>query len=494
MSVAIPYSSVASQAEGPIVSDIEMSYNGRIFPKVGKKLLHLKPLAKQIVDPTDSKLGELSNFPSKGLKPEITYDSLIRAAFNSKWWMSDKTITFNANQPVISEHKDSLSENEYTLMEANFSLFWGLALQEYQATLISDDSKFDKFREGSAVLTESETRGLNLFMGKARCINCHSGAEFSNASITNQRTGKLIDRMPTRDSSIALYDIGFYNVAMRHMAEDPGEEARDRLGVFLSYSRQLSFDGKLTDTVSFNPDSFTIPGEVKKSEKIAVRGTFKVPSLRNVELSGPYFHNGGKSTLRQVVDGYDVGNHFSGENWKQMPLDIMQLKLTEEEKNDLVAFMLTLTDERVRIQSAPFDHPQLFIPNGHPGDQFSVTDDGSGKATDEYIELKAVGAAGGSPIMPFLEADTTVSVAGKVNSVPQIFKLEQNFPNPFNPSTMIQYSLPVESRVKLIVFNVLGEQVKVLINEAQNAGKHGIIMGCFRISFGGLSIQIGCSS
>jgi hypothetical protein len=56
--------------------------------------------------------------------------------------------------------------------------------------------------------------------------------------------------------------------------------------------------------------------------------------------------------------------------------------------------MKSLTDERVRFERAPFDHPQLFVTNGHPGDQNAVTNDGTGQATTTVIELPAVGRNG----------------------------------------------------------------------------------------------------
>ena len=58
------------------------------------------------------------------------------------------------------------------------------------------------------------------------------------------------------------------------------------------------------------------------------------------------------------------------------------LGLTEDEKTALVEFMKALTDDRVRFHAAPFDHPELRIPHGHPGSTTSVTNDGSGRATD----------------------------------------------------------------------------------------------------------------
>ena len=62
-----------------------------------------------------------------------------------------------------------------------------------------------------------------------------------------------------------------------------------------------------------------------------------------------------------------------------------------------------LTDERVRYSKAPFDHPQLFVPNGHPGDQFNVSDDGQGNATGDLLEIPAVAAKGTAPSPGFMD-------------------------------------------------------------------------------------------
>ena len=70
--------------------------------------------------------------------------------------------------------------------------------------------------------------------------------------------------------------------------------------------------------------------------------------------------------------------------------------MSEDEQNALVAFLKSLTDERVRSEKAPFDHPQLFVSNGHPGDTKSVTNDGTGKATVTMLEIPAVGRNGGT--------------------------------------------------------------------------------------------------
>lgn len=476
VSIAIPYSSLASQSVAPVISDIEMSFHGRDFPKIGKKLLNLPPLTKQLVHPEDSELGKFSNYPETGLRDEITYKSLIMEAFNSRWWDSDKTITFSDGQPVISDKKKELSTSEFTLMEANFSLLWGLSIQMYQATLVSDNAKFDQAIEGRYSFSQKETRGLNLFLGKARCINCHSGPEFTNASIDNQKNGKLIDRMLVSDTSLALYDVGFYNIGLRHSGEDPGEGTIDKTNVYLAYSRQYS-SGNITDTINYNPETFTIPGEIRPGEKTAVQGTFKVPGLRNIELTGPYFHTGSKSTLMQVIEAYDAGHHFSEENRSNMPLDIRSLELTADEREDLEAFLFTLTDERVRIQSAPFDHPQLLLPHGHPGNQYSIFDDGSGKATQQFIEISETGAEGGPPIKPFLK--NTFNVITMQNESPGInthrsFLLYQNYPNPFNHTTKIKYYVSEESRIKIFIYNSLGQMIDTQIDDISTAGNKEI--------------------
>jgi hypothetical protein len=97
-------------------------------------------------------------------------------------------------------------------------------------------------------------------------------------------------------------------------------------------------------------------------------GAFKAPQLREVELTGPYFHNGGKLTIRQVVDFYVRGGDFPVTNSHHRDFNITNLNagitenLSEADKVALVDFMLELTDNRVAIEAGPFDHPQLILP------------------------------------------------------------------------------------------------------------------------------------
>lgn len=154
----------------------------------------------------------------------------------------------------------------------------------------------------------------------------------------------------------AAYDRGFYNIGVRPTVEDLGVGAKQGNGVPLSWSRRRQL-GLPTPELD---DPTTVPA----SAHIAANGAFKTPGLRNIELTGPYMHNGGMSTLHQVMEFYNRGGDFHEENIADLSPDMNALQLTAQDMDDVVAFMLTLTDERVRDERAPFDHPELELPNG----------------------------------------------------------------------------------------------------------------------------------
>ena len=114
-------------------------------------------------------------------------------------------------------------------------------------------------------------------------------------------------------------------------------------------------------------------------------GSFKSVGLRNIELTGPYFHNGGTATLEQLVDFYARGGDFANGA-------IRTFNVNASQKAALVAFLRALTDERVRYERAPFDHPELCVPMGQEG------------AVENWVGLRAVGAAGNAaPLQTFEE-------------------------------------------------------------------------------------------
>jgi cytochrome c peroxidase len=370
-------SSLASQASGPPLSALEMSADGRRFPELGRKLLSMRPLATQAVAADDSVLGSHRHSSGLGLS-QASYAAMIRAAFQPAWW--------NANQNV------TLNGRSYSQMEANFSLFFGLALQLYQATLVSDQAPYDKYAEGqTTALDAQQLHGLGLFLGKGKCIACHSGAAFTNAAIRRELSTQRMSRMLMGDGNRAVYDEGFYNIGVTPTGDDIGLGGTDPWG------RPLSFSGLAQRNfgLEFWPIERELPNvAVSAFERIAVAGAFKTPTLRNVELTAPYFHNGGAATLRQVVEFYNRGGNFAAQNRADLDADIEPLGLNAAEIDALVAFMRSLTDPRVRRHAAPFDHPALSVPNGHPGDTRSVTRDSAGRATESLLVLPAVGRNG----------------------------------------------------------------------------------------------------
>lgn len=449
--------SLASQAVGPPLSDLEMSWRGRSWPDIGRKMLTLRPLAKQEVHPQDSSLAGLRDPSGQGLNS--TYTAMIQAAFRDEFWNSAEMVVFtDREEAMVEPSRDNprsfllnpgrgdvrsgrslLQEHEeadaYTQMEANFSLFFGLAVQLYQATLVSDDTPFDRFVDGDdTALTERQQRGLNLFLsGGAACTACHVGSEFTGASVSLARApgeAGLIELMAMGDGNRANYDIGFYNIGVRPTNDDLGRGGvaaglLDLAGnpLPLSFSRQFALHQQ--NLLPFPPvaepgcvndflaDPPTIcPDDPLTETRVAVDGAVKTPGLRNIELTGPYMRNGGMATLMQVVNFYVRGGDFREANIDNLDPeidDINGMKNDPERKEELVDFLLALTDERVRWEQAPFDHPQLFVPHGHTN-----VIPGNPKRTrileDVMMEIPAVGAAGRQaqglpPLKPFLADD-----------------------------------------------------------------------------------------
>lgn len=388
--VRIDNASLASQASGPPGSDFEMSAHGRSFPDVGKKMLYLRPLQGQQVSTTDSVLAARRHTSGLGLS-EANYAAMVKKAFRPEWWNSDQLIQVNPDgSKGLTTMVSAPTASQYTQMQHNFSLFFGLALQLYQATLVSDDAPFDRFMGGnSSALSTRAQQGMGVFFGKGKCASCHGGAEFTNASVRKMLATPMA-RMVMGNGGTAVYDEGFYNIGVRPTLDDLGAGGKDPFGNPLAISALAQISNtRVKELVGINPNLTVSP-----TERIAVNGMFKTPTLRNVELTGPYFHNGGAATLHQVVEFYNRGGNFHDQNINDLDADITNLGLSTDEKTALVEFMKSLTDDRVRFHAAPFDHPQLMVANGHAGSTSAVTNDGTGRAVDSVLTIPAVGASG----------------------------------------------------------------------------------------------------
>ena len=431
--VLIPNSSLASQAVGPPLSPNEMSFVNRTFTNVGEKmvgiargarLLPLQPLALQRVHRQDSVLGPFSADPlAKGLTV-ASYAALVQAAFQPQYWDSLLRVTLDSNGNFVILTVVLPGQQSFSQMEANFSLFMGLSVQLYESTLVSDQTRFDQFMDGNnAALSPDELRGLLVFMnrgtlaqqanpifagvGQGACAACHSGPELTEAAFTSRAREGLIELdestvmnngLLAQDAQNTVFeDVGFANIGVRPTAEDIARGGT-AFGKPLSFTRQALAGFPLAPPLP--PCGFPNP-PCPINNRQRVDGAFKIPGLRNVELTGPYFHNGGQATLSEVIKFYERQGDFGDVNLPNIEDDLAAVRFSPADEPLLRSFLLALTDPRVRNEAGPFDHPEIFVPNGHPGDQNVVTcfltaSNGVNVACDDRITIPAIGSNGRS--------------------------------------------------------------------------------------------------
>ncbi len=198
------------------------------------------------------------------------------------------------------------------------------ALAAYQATLRSGRTPFDDFRDAvargdraaAARYPLAAQRGLAIFVGRGRCGVCHGGPSLSNGE--------------------------FHDIGRPHFAEagrvDPGRHG----GIRKLQSSRYNLLGPFND----DPARTTATSTRHVALEHRNWGEFKVPSLRNLALTAPYFHDGSAATLRDVL------RHYSELNEERLHADgeklLVPLKLTEAETDDLLAFLDTLNEEPPR--------------------------------------------------------------------------------------------------------------------------------------------------
>ena len=160
----------------------------------------------------------------------------------------------------------------------------GKAIASFERTLLSGNSDYDRFTLGNEeqALSANAQNGFRVFLGKGQCLRCHFGFNFADEQYHNLGAG-----WDKKSKSFA----------------DVGRQA-----------------------VTNKPEDM---------------GAFKTPTLREIAKTAPYLHDGSLATLREVVDFYDQG----GIPNPQLDPVIKPLKLTEQEKKDLVEFMESLNGE-----------------------------------------------------------------------------------------------------------------------------------------------------
>ncbi len=181
----------------------------------------------------------------------------------------------------LNEHPlyPSLFRKAYQREPDEYSLFRAIA--SFERTLISGNSRFDRyFYHGEdGALNDSEKRGLNLFFGNTlHCSSCHTGVNFTNGSLENN-------------------------------------------GLYTDYPDEGRF------TITGNPSD---------------KGKFKVPTLRNIEVTAPYMHDGSIATLEGVIEHYSSGGKYHPNKSPHVHKDPVPLSV--QEKTDLINFLKSLTD------------------------------------------------------------------------------------------------------------------------------------------------------
>lgn len=193
---------------------------------------------------------------------------------NNTWHNVENTLNANAAYKYLFKKAFNIDDIDSTHVV--------MAIAQFERTLISANSRYDKYFRQEVQLTPSELNGYVIFnTEQGDCFHCHS-------------TDMFIDNL-------------FHN---------NGLDAEPFLDLGLAKVTGLSSDN----------------------------GKFKTPTLRNIEFSFPYMHDGRFTTLEQVVEHYNSGGHFSSTVDPLMKKLGVGLQLTNQQKQDLVAFLKTLSD------------------------------------------------------------------------------------------------------------------------------------------------------
>lgn len=284
---------------------------------------------------------------AKGIKDLIgTRNSptvLNSAFFHSQFWDGrSPTLEDQALHPFVNpiemglaDHKPIIEviRKDQKYVEA-FKAVFGLnpeqitidhvtkAIAAFERTLIDGNSRFDRwYYRGENAMSAQEVRGFNVFIGNGRCVSCHA-VEHTSALFTDHlfhNIGVGINRVPEAD--------------LLRLAEE-FQKAR--------YTNEQVDVKALSDKKTSELGRFAVTRELNDM------GGFKTSTLRNINLTAPYMHDGSLKTLEDVVEHYNRGG-ASSDKEKINPYisgGIRPLNLTTQEKSDLVAFMKALTSDK----------------------------------------------------------------------------------------------------------------------------------------------------
>lgn len=192
---------------------------------------------------------------------------------------------------------------------------YGKALQAYFRTLVNANTPFDRFVAGDrAAISTSAVRGFRLFLAKG-CVSCHSGPNFSDDSFHAIGVPQTGPRVPATD-------LGQYQDLPALLASPFNTQ-----GSYSDDQRTGKLSGLAQDPVQ--------------------KGRFRTKSLRNLVGAAPYMHSGQLATLAEVITFYDQGGGDTGSSGIVKDSRMTPLGLSAQDKQDLVAFLSTLTGDPV---------------------------------------------------------------------------------------------------------------------------------------------------
>ena len=224
------------------------------------------------------------------------------------------------------------------------------ALAAYQYSLLSGNSPFDKwyYNNESSAISKSAKRGFEIFKGKGNCMACH---------LVNDEYALFTDEK-LHNTGIGFKSSMYVEPPRKKVVLAPGIEVDVDTSVYANDSR---FKNEI------KPNDL---GLYLITQDPGDRWKIRTPSLRNVELSGPYMHNGQLATLKDVVDFYNEGGVREVGKMKNETISplMMPLNLSEQEVDDVVEFLKALTGSNMDTLvmdafAAPIGEVSLKDPN-----------------------------------------------------------------------------------------------------------------------------------
>jgi cytochrome c peroxidase len=235
----------------------------------------------------------------------------------------------------------------------------GRAIASFERTLVFLDAPFDHFAAGDRqAISPAAQRGLALFNGKARCVSCHMLNSSNPLGTDNLFHNIGVSARTQNFEALATK-------ALVALQTNGGVEQLDKLALATDMSELGRF------MITRNRSDI---------------GAFKTEQVRNVGITAPYMHDGTLQTLWDVVDHYNKG----GETNPYLDGGIEPLNLSEQEIDDLVAFLFTLTDQRFAAENAAaFKDQQALAAKKRP-----FRDDALAHRRVLPFETRVVGATG----------------------------------------------------------------------------------------------------